>query len=182
MRRLGRVHVRRARRLLPALFLVLLGVAVYAAVTNPIDLPRIRWDGIATLFYFQDFREHRREAGLLFRAVAASAHVVALDRGTVLRDLASGGIAIRGVAAHRCLVLGMRTVGLSFVCAAVSVVGALRHVDPRWLYYGPISRAPALLMGAALAAGGRDGWSDCVASVAGCARSSGHHRRRLLGL
>ena len=43
---------RRARRLLPALFLALLGVAAYAAtLADPRDLERIRGEGLATLFY-----------------------------------------------------------------------------------------------------------------------------------
>ena len=51
-------YERRARRLLPALVLALLLVALYAAVwARPSELPRIRWDGIATLFYFQNWRE-----------------------------------------------------------------------------------------------------------------------------
>jgi peptidoglycan/LPS O-acetylase OafA/YrhL len=44
--------LRRARRLLPALFLTLLGVAAYAAtLADPRDLERIRAEGLATLFY-----------------------------------------------------------------------------------------------------------------------------------
>src|SRR5438874_10485734 len=51
-------YARRARRLLPALGLALVGVALYAAVwARPAELPRIRWDGIGTLFYFQNWRE-----------------------------------------------------------------------------------------------------------------------------
>ncbi|MGN6694905.1 MAG: acyltransferase family protein, partial [Aquihabitans sp.] len=43
---------RRLRRLLPALLLLLLGVALYAVViARPIDLTQIRQDGFGTLFY-----------------------------------------------------------------------------------------------------------------------------------
>ena len=56
--RLRRFYERRARRLLPALGLLLLGVALFAAVwARTTDLPRIRWDGIATLFYVFNWRE-----------------------------------------------------------------------------------------------------------------------------
>jgi len=49
---LGRFWARRARRLLPALLLALLGVAAYAALfAEPGELGRIRGDGLATLFY-----------------------------------------------------------------------------------------------------------------------------------
>ena len=55
---LRRFYGRRARRLLPALMLALGMVVVYAAVwAQPHELPRIRWDGIGTLFYFQNWRE-----------------------------------------------------------------------------------------------------------------------------
>src|SRR5260221_10020256 len=56
--RLGRFYERRARRLLPAMVLALLLVPVYAAVwAHPIEPPRIRWDAIATLFYFAHSRD-----------------------------------------------------------------------------------------------------------------------------
>src|SRR6186997_600748 len=43
---------RRARRLLPALFLMLLGIGIYAALIAPAtELDRIRGDGLATLGY-----------------------------------------------------------------------------------------------------------------------------------
>jgi peptidoglycan/LPS O-acetylase OafA/YrhL/lysophospholipase L1-like esterase len=48
---------RRARRLLPALFLALLGVAAYAALfAAPEALPGLRADGLATLFYVANWR------------------------------------------------------------------------------------------------------------------------------
>ncbi len=49
--------IRRARRLLPALFLVLGGVALYAAfAAAPTELDRIRSDGLASLFYVSNWR------------------------------------------------------------------------------------------------------------------------------
>ncbi len=48
---------RRARRLLPALLLVLLGVAVFAGLRVPAEqLDRLRGDGLATLFYGANWR------------------------------------------------------------------------------------------------------------------------------
>src|SRR5262249_21833702 len=58
----GRVEVkafwwRRARRLLPALFLVLAAVAAYAAfLAQPSELTGIRTDGIASLFYVSNWK------------------------------------------------------------------------------------------------------------------------------
>jgi peptidoglycan/LPS O-acetylase OafA/YrhL len=48
---------RRARRLLPALFLLLLGIAVFCVVwARPIDLAGIRADGFGALFYVANWR------------------------------------------------------------------------------------------------------------------------------
>ena len=48
---------RRARRLLPALILVTVAVAIYAAFeVPPAELGRLRWDGIAGLFYVANWR------------------------------------------------------------------------------------------------------------------------------
>jgi peptidoglycan/LPS O-acetylase OafA/YrhL len=48
---------RRARRLLPALFLVLVGVAVYAVVwAQPTELSKLRSDGLATLLYASNWK------------------------------------------------------------------------------------------------------------------------------
>lgn len=60
--RSGRVDMpafwaRRARRLLPALALVLLAVAAYAwLLADPDELAKIRGDGLATLLYVANWR------------------------------------------------------------------------------------------------------------------------------
>lgn len=49
---------RRARRLVPALAVMLTGVAAYAAfVAEPEELHRIRWDAVATMLYVANWRE-----------------------------------------------------------------------------------------------------------------------------
>ena len=54
--RLGRFWARRARRLLPPLLLVLLGVAGYSAtLASPTELARIRGDSWAALFYYANW-------------------------------------------------------------------------------------------------------------------------------
>src|ERR1019366_2418614 len=54
--RLGAVWLRRAGRLLPAVFCMLLGIALYAwLLASSTDLTRIRGDALATLFYFANW-------------------------------------------------------------------------------------------------------------------------------
>src|SRR6186713_1060434 len=49
--------IRRAKRLLPALFLLLAGVGLYAAfIAQPTELGRIRADGLASFGYFANWR------------------------------------------------------------------------------------------------------------------------------
>jgi peptidoglycan/LPS O-acetylase OafA/YrhL len=153
--RLGRFYERRARRLLPALGVALVGVAVYAAVwAQPVELPRIRWDGIATLFYFANWRDIATKQSYwdVFRAPSALQHTWSLsieEQFYALWPL----IVMGAVAARRSAraVLAV-AVGLGAACALFTVVDAVHHGDQRLLYYGTFSRAPALLMGAALAA------------------------------
>jgi peptidoglycan/LPS O-acetylase OafA/YrhL len=153
--RLGRFYERRARRLLPALCLALFGVAIYAAVwANPVDLPRIRWDGIATLFYFANWRDivAKQSYWDVFRAPSPLQHTWSLsieEQFYAFWPL----IVIATVAWWRSARAVLTVaVGLGFACALFSVVGALHHVDQPLLYYSTLSRAPALLLGAALAA------------------------------
>ncbi len=55
---LARFWGRRARRLLPALGVMLVGVAAYAGfAAEPEELHRIRWDGLATMLYVANWRE-----------------------------------------------------------------------------------------------------------------------------
>jgi peptidoglycan/LPS O-acetylase OafA/YrhL len=153
--RLARFYERRARRLLPAMGLALFGVAIYAAVwAQPSELPRIRWDGIATLFYFANWRDifTKRSYWDIFRAPSPLQHTWSLsieEQFYALWPLIVVGVVAMRRSARA--VLGV-TLGLGSACAVLTLVGALRHGDQRLFYYGTASRAPALLMGAALAA------------------------------
>ncbi len=78
---LARFWARRARRLLPALFAVLLAVALYAAVwAQPSELGRIRGDGIASLLYVSNWRFVLDGSSYfsLFRAPSPLAHTWSL--------------------------------------------------------------------------------------------------------
>lgn len=70
---LGAFWGRRARRLLPALALVLLAVAAYAWIELlPIDLGRVRSDGLATLFFVANWHDVLGGRGYWDRTAAPS--------------------------------------------------------------------------------------------------------------
>src|SRR4029077_16392056 len=151
--RLRRFYERRARRLLPAIALALFGVAVYAAVwAHPIELPRIRWDGIATLFYVQNWREILTKQSYwdIFRAPSPLQHTWSLSIEEQFYAL--WPLIVIGAAAMRRSVprpaIGVLVVALTLgsVCAVISLIGGISgNGDARVLYYGTHSRAPALL-------------------------------------
>ena len=145
--RLGRFYERRARRLLPAMVLALLGVAVYAAVwAQPSELPRIRWDGVATLFYFANWRDifTKQSYWDIFRAPSPLQHTWSLSIEeqfyAIWPLMVVGVVSLRRSARA---VLGV-ALALGTACAVFTVVGALHDGDQRLFYYGTASRAPAL--------------------------------------
>ena len=93
--RLGQFWARRARRLLPALLVMLIGVAIYAKVfATPGEYADLRLDSLSTLFYVANWHfifsggsyfDHHRPV------LAAGPHVVAVHRGAVLHRVAPGG-------------------------------------------------------------------------------------------
>ena len=83
----------RARRLLPALFVLVAVIGIVMAVApRVLATPHIVGDALSTVFYFSNWYSIHggRDLLLLVRAtVAAAAHVVARDRGAVLPGLAT---------------------------------------------------------------------------------------------
>jgi peptidoglycan/LPS O-acetylase OafA/YrhL len=144
---------RRARRLLPALVLVVIAVGAYALfVARPDELDRIRGDAFGSLLYVANWRQ-------LFE----SSYFAQLATPSPLRHTWSLGIeeqwylvwplvlllALRFTGARRWIVIS--------VTAALAVGSALLMSllfdpgDPSRVYYGTDTRAQALLVGAALA-------------------------------
>jgi peptidoglycan/LPS O-acetylase OafA/YrhL len=148
-------YARRARRLLPALGLALFGVALYAAVwARPAELPRIRWDGIGTLFYVQNWREIFTQQSYWDAFTAPSPLQHAWSLSIEEQFYAFWPVLLIGVLAVRRsarAVLGV-TLALAAAAATFTLVSAYRSGDARFLYYSTVTRAPALLLGAALAA------------------------------
>jgi peptidoglycan/LPS O-acetylase OafA/YrhL/lysophospholipase L1-like esterase len=159
-RRNGRIGVvafwcRRARRLLPALFLMLLGVAFYsAAFAGPLELGRIRGDALATIAYVANWRP----------VFAGVSYFDQYQLPSPLRHTWSLGIEEQYYLVWPlllALLLVVRRVSLRTL-AAVSVALLLSsallmaflfqpHHDPSRVYYGTDTRAQSLLVGAVLA-------------------------------
>ena len=147
--------IRRAKRLLPALFLVLGGVALYAAfAAAPSELGRIRADGLASLGYVANWR-------FVF------SHQSYFDQFGVpspLRHMWSLAIEEQFYLVWPMIVYGMLrwrrgSVGsLALVSGAIAVASTLLMVtlydpgrDPSRVYFGTDTRISSLIVGALLA-------------------------------
>jgi peptidoglycan/LPS O-acetylase OafA/YrhL len=145
--------VRRARRLLPALVLVVIAVGAYALfVARPDELDRIRGDAFGSLLYVANWRQ-------LFE----SSYFAQLATPSPLRHTWSLGIeeqwylvwplallvALRFTRSRRWVVIAL-TAGLAFGSALLMAL-LFDPSDPSRVYYGTDTRAQALLVGAGLA-------------------------------
>jgi len=147
---------RRARRLLPALFLVLAAVAGYAVVfAEAGELAKLRADALATLGYVANWRSVFSGESYFdqFAVPSPLTHTWSLaieEQWYLLWPLA-----VLLLARARRGSLGA-LLGVSLVLAAGSaLLMALLydpHGDPSRVYYGTDTRAQSLLVGAALAA------------------------------
>jgi peptidoglycan/LPS O-acetylase OafA/YrhL len=145
----------RARRLLPALFLMMVAVAAYGALLAPAGtLHRLRWDGLATLGYVANWR---------FVASHASYFELFLDPSP-LTHMWSLGIEEQFYVVWPLVLLGALRlcrgrlrpilVGVVLLAAASALEMAALYQpgkDPSRVYYGTDTRAQALLIGVALA-------------------------------
>ncbi|MBM3675297.1 MAG: acyltransferase [Actinobacteria bacterium] len=153
---------RRARRLLPALFLMLAGVALYAVlVAEPAELERIRGEALATLGYVANWRAVFGGSSYweLFLVPSPLQHTWSLaieEQFYLVWPLVFGAVLAWGrrrsasradgsSTARRMLALSL---GLAGSCAILALgIGEANRV-----YYGTDTRAPAILFGASLAA------------------------------
>ncbi|MCU1358375.1 MAG: hypothetical protein JWM89_3793 [Acidimicrobiales bacterium] len=145
---------RRARRLLPALFLVLVAVAGAAAAWLPASqLPSLRLDGLAALTYVSNW--HLISSHQSYAAVAATPsplrHMWSLaieEQYYVVWPLVV--VACLAVRRRGRAVLGALCV-VGAALSAVAMAVTYRAADPSRAYYGTDTRAQALLVGAGLA-------------------------------
>ncbi len=145
---------RRARRLLPALLLVLAAIALYAVVLAPTDqLRSLRADGLASLFYVANWRF----------VLSGQSYFALFTLPSPMRHLWSLAIEEQFYLVWPLVVLaclrvgrGSRTV-LAGVCvagigASIAVMAMLYEpADPSRAYYGTDARAHTILVGALLA-------------------------------
>jgi peptidoglycan/LPS O-acetylase OafA/YrhL len=165
--RLGHFWANRARRLLPALFVLLLGIAAYAHFfASTVDVASVRQDGLSTLLYFSNWHFIFSNQGYFAQAAAPSPLLhtwsLAIEEQYyliwplialfVLRRWGPAKLAITaavGAAASAGEMVWLHAAGFS--------------IDR--LYYGTDTRAQALLVGSFLGAlgaavGKRKGDSD----------------------
>jgi peptidoglycan/LPS O-acetylase OafA/YrhL len=158
---LGHFWLRRGRRLLPALFVVMVAVAFYAAFSaNGIELPRIRADGLATLLYVQNW--HEIVAGTnywdQYAAPSPLQHMWSLaieEQFYLLWPLVLVLVLTKGRRTDRRRRVGRLLalcVGLGLASAVAMVVQHHPGEDVNRVYYGTDTRAAAILIGAAIAA------------------------------
>ena len=153
---------RRARRLLPALAVLLVGVAAYAwLVATPEELHRIRLDGLATMLYVANWRDifARTDYFALFSAPSPLEHTwsLAIEEQfylvwpLVFVALVALARRHQGATRHRLagLALGL-SVGLGVLSGTASLL-LVRFQGWNRVYYGTDTRAFAILAGAAVA-------------------------------
>jgi peptidoglycan/LPS O-acetylase OafA/YrhL len=154
--RLGRFWARRARRLLPALLLLLVFVALYAAFVAPAGTyPGLRLDALSTLFYVANWHF----------ILIGSNYFNQTGLPSLLTHTWSLAVEEQFYLVWPLVVLGvLRFTGRLWALLALSVVGALasaaemallfRHgAGTTRLYYGTDTHGQCLLVGAALASG-----------------------------
>jgi peptidoglycan/LPS O-acetylase OafA/YrhL len=177
--RLARFWAQRARRLLPALFILIVGVAVYAyAFRDSIDVGAVRGDALSTLLYVSNWHFILSDQGYFVQAAAPSPLLhtwsLAVEEQYYLIWPLVALVVVRRWGLRALAV----TAGVGAAASALlmgSMYGAGFSLDR--LYYGTDTRAQALLVGSFLGAiGAHRGDSFSIVP----AHWSSTHRRQQL--
>ena len=140
--RLGQFWARRARRLLPALFLLLLGVALYAWVLrNSLDVSSIRGDAVSTLLYVANWHFIFSGQGYFTQSTAPSPllHMWSLgveEQYYLVWPLVAFFVLRRGGARLMAWVAGLGAAASALLMASMYLAG----FSPDRLYYGTDTR------------------------------------------
>jgi peptidoglycan/LPS O-acetylase OafA/YrhL/lysophospholipase L1-like esterase len=180
--RLARFWARRARRLLPGLLVMLLGVALFAAFIVPAGTyPTLRGDSFSALFYFANWHFIANGSNYFNQTALTSP----------LTHTWSLAVEEQFYLVWPLVVLGVfKLWKCKWALLVVCVVGALASAvemgvlyspgEVSRLYYGTDTRAQSLLVGAALAAG-LSLWADRRHRAGAVPPASQRARRRLGG-
>jgi peptidoglycan/LPS O-acetylase OafA/YrhL len=146
---------RRARRLLPALFTTLLGVALYAALlAEPAEVARIRSDALATLAYVANWQAIHagHDYWALFRTPSPLNHTwsLAIEEQFYLFWPLLALLTLRAARGSERAVFGL-ALGLGLASAAWMAWRFDPDEGTARVYFGTDTRAAATLVGAALA-------------------------------
>jgi peptidoglycan/LPS O-acetylase OafA/YrhL len=153
---LGGFWSRRARRLLPALVLLLVGVALYSwLLADRVDLFTIRGDAWATMGYVANWHEifAHQNYFALFSSPSPLTHTWSLaieEQFYLVWPLVFVTLLARFKRSTPKAVL-VTSLGLAAGSTTLMIV-LYRSSDPDRVYYGTDTRATAILLGAALAA------------------------------
>ncbi len=155
---LGRFYLRRARRLLPALFVVLATVSLFTVVFLPDEIRTLRADVVAALGYATNWWQIAEE----------QSYVAALSRPPLLRHLWSLAVEEQFYLVWPLLLVGMMKLwggrrrpmliatGVGIVASfttmlVLSLPHDFRFFEPSRVYFGSDTRVFTMLLGAALA-------------------------------
>jgi peptidoglycan/LPS O-acetylase OafA/YrhL len=153
--RLRTFWARRARRLLPGLLVMLLGVALFAAFLVPAGTyPTLRGDGIASLFYYANWHFIASGSNYFVQTGPMSplTHMWSLaveEQFYLVWPLIV--LAVYKVSGSRRLLLLLCLAGALASAVDMGVLYSVSNVNR--VYYGTDTRAQSLLVGAALAVG-----------------------------
>ena len=145
---------RRARRLLPALMIVLVFVAIITVFAiQPWNRASVRDDGLASLFYVANWRFVAAKQGYfeLFSAPSPLRHMwsLAIEEQFYLVWPLIAYVSLRAARGSLKLLSAVCIAGIAASAAVMAVT--YRRADPSRAYYGTDARAHALLLGAFLA-------------------------------
>jgi peptidoglycan/LPS O-acetylase OafA/YrhL len=150
---LGAFWLRRARRLLPALFLVIAVIALVAASASPFDMTQLRWDILSSLTYVTNWRFIAAESSY-FQEFAAPSPVLHLWSLAIEEQFY---LVWPLVMLGALMLLGRRSGGtraiVAFLAAAsatsvILLASTYDPIDPSTAYYATHTRGHELLVGA----------------------------------
>ncbi|MGH9092543.1 MAG: acyltransferase family protein [Acidimicrobiales bacterium] len=150
--RLRAFYVRRARRLLPALFVLLLGVSAYAYFfSSTVDVSSVRGDAFSTLFYYANWHFVLSDQGYFVQSAAPSPllqtwSLAVEEQYYLVWPLVALFVLHRWDRSRLAVVAGVGALASAGLMAAMFHAG----ISTDRLYYGTDTRAQALLVGSFL--------------------------------